>query len=60
MARGLTLADCAKGVGTTRQVWHAWETGKRRPHSRYMPRVREFTDGAIGADAFYPEIKSAA
>ena len=53
---GLTLECCAAAVGTTRPVWHAWETGKRRPDATFLPRVREFTRGEVGADAFFPSL----
>ncbi len=53
-SKGLTLDECAKGVGTVRQVWSDWERGRRRPGPTYMPRVRAFTDGAISADVFFP------
>lgn len=55
-AAGFTLEHCAGGVGTTRPVWHAWETGKRRPDAKFLPLVREFTGGAVGADAFFPSV----
>lgn len=54
ISKGLTLEHCAAAVGTSRPVWHAWETGKRCPDRNFMPRVREFTGGEIGADAFFP------
>lgn len=57
---GLTLDHCAKAVGTTRPVWHAWETGKRRPDGKFLPRVRDFTGGEVGADAFFPSPDRAA
>lgn len=58
--KGFTLEYCAGEVGTTRPVWHAWETGKRRPDTTFMPRVREFTRGAVAADAFFPNVEEAA
>jgi transcriptional regulator with XRE-family HTH domain len=51
---GLTLEACAREVGTSRQVWSDWERGRRRPGPRLMPKVREFTRGAISADDFFP------
>jgi len=60
LSKGFTLDHCAKGVGTTRPVWHAWETGKRRPDPNFMPKVRKFTGGEVGADAFFPSIEEAA
>lgn len=53
-AKGLTLADAADAVGTVRQVWSDWERGRRKPSSRFMPRIRKLTDEAITADTFYP------
>ena len=55
VAQGLSLAQAADKVGTTRQVWHNWETGKRRPRPRYMARLRQVTGGKVNADVFYPE-----
>lgn len=55
-AAGFTLEHCAAAVGTTRPVWHAWETGKRRPDATFLPRVREFTGGKVGADVFFPSV----
>lgn len=60
VSQGLSLADAALKVGTTRQVWHAWETAKRRPRQPYMARIRSVTGGAVTADAFYPECDAAA
>lgn len=59
MAQGLSLAQAADKVGTTRQVWHNWETGKRRPRPRYMARLRQVTGGKVNADVFYPETDAA-
>lgn len=56
-AHGFTLEHCAGAVGTSRPVWHAWETGKRRPSEIFMPRVREFTEGKVGADVFFPSVE---
>ena len=50
----LTLEAAAACVGTVRQVWSDWERGRRRPGPKYMPRLREFTQGEITADVFYP------
>lgn len=55
-AKGLTLEACARKVGTSRQVWSDWERGRRRPDGRFMPRVRELTDGIVTADHFFPNI----
>lgn len=57
---GLTLDAAAAGVGTVRQVWYGWESGRRRPGPRYMPKLREFTSGAVSADDFYPAVDQAA
>lgn len=59
MEQGLSLSQAAEKVGTTRQVWHNWETGKRRPRPPYMALVRQVTGGAVTADAFYPECDAA-
>ncbi|MEQ1641451.1 MAG: hypothetical protein ABL881_11635, partial [Novosphingobium sp.] len=56
--KGLTLENCASSVGTTRHVWHAWETGKRHPNPTFLPRIREFTDGEVRADDFFPDLES--
>jgi transcriptional regulator with XRE-family HTH domain len=56
-SKGLTLHQAAEAVGTVRQVWSDWERGRRRPGPSYMPRVRELTEGAVTADAFYPEME---
>ncbi len=52
---GLTLAQCAQKVGTTRQVWHAWEAGKRRPRPNYLRLLRKVTNGAVDANSFVPD-----
>lgn len=59
-AKGFTLDRCARAVGTTRQVWYSWETGKNRPNAVYLPRVRDFTSGEVGGDAFFPSLESTA
>jgi transcriptional regulator with XRE-family HTH domain len=53
-AKGLSLGRCADAVGTSKQVWSDWERGRRRPGHHYMPKVREFTAGAVSADDFFP------
>lgn len=53
-AAGLTLEHCARAIGTSRHVWSDWERRRRRPNRRLMPKVREFTGGAVTADHFYP------
>lgn len=59
-AKGFTIEHCARSVGTTGPVWHAWETRKRRPGPKFMPRVREFTRDQVTADDFFPSIERAA
>lgn len=58
-SQNLTLAGAAAQVGTVRQVWHDWESGRRRPGPAYMPRLREATKGAVTADDFYPTVDEA-
>lgn len=53
--KGLTLEDAAKMVGTTRQVWSAWELGRRRPDATFMPKVRQVT--GLSADVFFPDVQ---
>lgn len=50
-AAGLTLAEAATRVGTSRQVWWGWEAGRRRPSNTLMPKVRELT--GLSSDVFY-------
>lgn len=45
-------------VGTTRQVWSAWERGRRRPDATFMPKVRGVT--GLSADVFFPDRQEAA
>lgn len=56
-SKKLTLVEAAAGVGTVRQMWYGWEIGRRRPGALYMPRIREFTEGAITADDFFPTLE---
>lgn len=60
IAEGLTLDEAAARVGTTRPVWHSWETRKRIPNTVFMPRIREVTGGKITADHFFPSLDEAA
>jgi transcriptional regulator with XRE-family HTH domain len=60
LSKGLTLAEAAARVGTSRQVWHAWEIGRRRPHPRFMLELRKMTGGAISADDFFCGLGAAA
>jgi transcriptional regulator with XRE-family HTH domain len=60
ISEGLTLEAAAGRVGTTRPVWHSWETGKRIPNTLYMPRIRETTGGKVTADDFFPSFGEAA
>lgn len=55
-----TLEECASALGTSRQVMSDWERGKHKPGRRLMPRLREFTGGAVTADDFYPDLNEAA
>lgn len=50
---GLKLAEAAERVGTSRQVWHDWEAGRRRPSAAFMPKVRTLT--GLSADSFFAE-----
>ena len=59
-SRGKTLAWCAAKVGVTRQAWSDWERGRRIPNKTYMPKIKDITGGAIGADDFYPQLDEAA
>lgn len=52
-AKGLTLDQAAKEVGTVRQVWSDWERGRRRPGEELMKEVYRFTDGVITPNDFY-------
>ena len=57
--RGLSQEACARAVGTSHQVWSDWERGRFRPGPVLMPKVREFTGGAVSADDFYPGAEAA-
>ena len=52
---GLTLADAANLVGTSRHVWSDWERARRRPGRVFMPRVRAVT--GLSADLFFPDCR---
>lgn len=54
LSEGLTLEAAAARVGTTRPVWHSWETGKRIPNTVFMPRIRQTTGAKVTADDFFP------
>jgi hypothetical protein len=49
----MTLDAAAAGVGTVRQTWYDWETGRRIPDRTYMPRIYGFTQGVVRPDHFY-------
>lgn len=49
----MTLDAAAAGVGTVRQTWYDWETGRRIPDRTYMPRIYGFTKGVVRPDHFY-------
>jgi hypothetical protein len=49
----MTLDAAAAGVGTTRQTWYDWESGRRIPDRRYMPRLYSLTRGAVVPNDFY-------
>ena len=53
-AKGLPLEQAASRIGTSRQVWSDWERRRRRPSPTLMPKVRDLTGGAVGADDFFP------
>ncbi|WP_157099044.1 helix-turn-helix domain-containing protein [Novosphingobium rosa] len=59
-AKGMTLAQCAQQIGTSRQVWSDWERGCHRPGATFMPRIRDLTEGAVSADDFFPSFGEAA
>lgn len=52
-SEGLTLAEAGQKIGTSRQVWWGWETGRRRPNRHFMPKVRALTCGKVKADDFF-------
>lgn len=51
--RSLSMAAAGALVGTTRQSWYEWETGKRKPREPFMSRIRQVTDGLIEPNDFY-------
>lgn len=55
LSKGFTLEKAAALVGTSRQVWFGWESGRRRPSPTFMPKVRAATDGQVSADDFFCE-----
>jgi transcriptional regulator with XRE-family HTH domain len=56
----LTLEQVAVRLGTSRQVVSDWERGRRRPGPVLMPRLRDLTEGKVGADDFFPSLDRAA
>ncbi|OJV30667.1 MULTISPECIES: helix-turn-helix transcriptional regulator [unclassified Sphingomonas] len=54
LGQGLTLDAAAAAVGTVRQVWYDWETGRRRPGPDALERIFLITDGAVEPNDFYP------
>lgn len=59
-SKGLTLEECAKRVGTSRQVWSDWERARRLPNRTFMPKVRALTGGQVTADDFFPSLERVA
>ena len=60
ISKGYTLAEAGALVGTSRQVWFGWESGRRRPSPTFMPKVRSLTGGQVTADHFFCELREAA
>lgn len=54
LKKGYTLDAAAAAVGTVRQVWYDWETGRRRPGVEAMEKIFLVTDGAVEPNDFYP------
>lgn len=52
-APDMTLDAAAAGVGTVRQVWWDWESGRRIPNRTFMARIYELTRGAVSPNDFY-------
>ncbi len=52
-AKGLTLDQAAKSVGTSRQMWSDGERGRRRPGEDFMAELYRFTEGRIEPNDFY-------
>ena len=52
-SKALTLAEAGAKVGTSRQVWFGWESGRRRPNATFMARLRTLTGGKLTADDFF-------
>lgn len=49
----LTLDAAAAAVGTVRQVWYDWETGRRIPRAPFMAAIYQLTRGAVTPNDFY-------
>ncbi|OYX62717.1 MAG: hypothetical protein B7Y88_13775 [Sphingomonadales bacterium 32-64-17] len=49
----LTLAQAGELVGTSRQTWFGWETGRRKPSDAFMGKIRAVTEGKVTANDFY-------
>lgn len=60
LSKDLTLDAAAAKVGTTRQVWHAWETGRRTPSRTFMPKVLALCGGEVSGDDFFCGLDDAA
>jgi predicted transcriptional regulator len=53
VAKGLSLTQAAKNLGTTKSAWCDWEYARRIPNRRWMARIRTLTGGAVDANSFY-------
>ncbi len=49
----ISVQDGADEIGVSRQAFNRYLTGSRRPHHTVMPRIREWTNGAVTADDFF-------
>jgi transcriptional regulator with XRE-family HTH domain len=49
-SRGLTVKQAAAQFGVSRQTWHRYENGTRRPDPDVLDRFVIETDGAVTAN----------
>lgn len=59
LANGLSMKQCADGVGYWWSTWRRWELGYRIPDPEPMRRIYEFTKGAVTPNDFYPFMEAA-
>lgn len=59
LSKGLTLQQVADQIGTKRSTVHHYETGRRLPHRKIMPRIIMMADGALSTSDFYTVRESA-